>query len=80
MVRTKWADVRRPLSPEREAAARGEVQAELSVMKLSELGRQRGLSRETNADVPDIGGEDVGRSGDRVNRVPRRRPSHRAEP
>jgi transcriptional regulator with XRE-family HTH domain len=59
MARTKWADVRRTLSPEHEAAGRAEVQAELAAMKLAELRHARRLSQATIAEVLDMRQGDV---------------------
>jgi DNA-binding transcriptional regulator YiaG len=72
MARTKWADVRRTLSPEREAAGRAEVQEELAAMKLAELRHARRLSQATIAEVLDM------RQGD-VSKLERRTASNHQE-
>ena len=59
MPRTKWSDVCRPLSPEREAAVRAKVQLEVERMRLPELRRMRNLSQTTIAKLLDISQGDV---------------------
>jgi hypothetical protein len=59
MPRTKWTEIRRSLAPEREAAVRAEVQAEIERMKLSELRRARNLSQTTIAKILDMSQGDV---------------------
>lgn len=59
MPRTKWSEVRRSLSPEREAAVRAEVQAEIEHMRLPELRKMRNLSQTTIAKLLDISQGDV---------------------
>ena len=59
MPRTKWSEIRRPLSAEREAAVRAEVQAEVERMRLPELRKMRNLSQTTLAKLLDISQGDV---------------------
>ncbi len=59
MPRTKWSEIRRPLSADREAAVRAEVQAEVERMRLPELRKMRNLSQTTIAKLLEISQGDV---------------------
>lgn len=61
MPRTKWSEIRRPLSPEEEADVRAEVQAEVVRIKLADLRRMRNLSQTTIAKLLGMNQGDVSR-------------------
>jgi transcriptional regulator with XRE-family HTH domain len=59
MATRPWREVRRPLSPKREAQIQAEIAAELSRMKLPELRKARQLTQKTVADILGIAQGDV---------------------
>lgn len=54
-----WREIRRQLSPEREAQIQAQIEAELARMKLPELRRARQLTQKTVADLLGIAQGDV---------------------
>jgi predicted XRE-type DNA-binding protein len=59
MATRPWREIRRPLSPEREAQVQARIAAELSRMKLPELRKARQLTQKTVADILGIAQGDV---------------------
>ncbi|HEV3089544.1 MAG TPA: XRE family transcriptional regulator [Candidatus Elarobacter sp.] len=59
MPTKSWRQIRRELSPEREAQIQADIEAELARMKLPELRRARQLTQKTVADLLGIAQGDV---------------------
>jgi transcriptional regulator with XRE-family HTH domain len=59
MATRPWREIRRPLSPEREAQIQADIAAELARMKLAELRKARQLTQTTVAAILGIAQGDV---------------------
>jgi transcriptional regulator with XRE-family HTH domain len=59
MTTRPWREIRRPLSPKREAQIRAKIDAEIARMQLPELRKARALTQQNVADVLGIAQGDV---------------------